>query len=68
MDLENIRLSWKYYKSKIMDLENIMSIMSNLKIIQVKKYIYILQKYYKSANMDLENIRIEQHLKTQSHD
>ena len=30
MDLEeNIRLSWKYYKSEIMDLENIMNNLKN---------------------------------------
>ena len=38
-----------------MDLENIMS---NLKIIQVQKYIYILQKYYKSVNVDLEILQV----------
>ena len=41
-----------------MDLKNIMSIMINLKIIQVQKYIYILQKYYKSVNVDLEILQV----------
>ena len=41
-----------------MDLENIRVIWVIWKIIQVQKYIYILQKYYKSVNIDLEILQV----------